>query len=112
MSCTQSWWLAGLLICILLIASAVVMVTFLRYCELMAKNEGRQSEWAEIRSDENGLNEYKKEQWRKLPEMPYLRFTDPELHSKGKRLQYFFPAIAAFTLIVIVATVALDTCFC
>jgi hypothetical protein len=112
MSCTQSWWLAEFLICLVLIGNAFVMLTFLRYCELMAKNEARESEWAEIHSDEYGLNEYKKAQWHRLHERPYLQFADRELNSKGERLRYYIPMMMAPSFIVVIAVVVLDIGFC
>jgi len=112
MTCTQSWCLSALLLCIVAIGGAFVMYTFARYCALMAKHEGRQSEWADFHADDGGLNDYKKEQWHKLPGRPYLQYADTELHAKGEKLTVYMPVVVATALIVIVAAVVLNTSFC
>lgn len=93
-----------------LVFSAFVMLTFLRYCELIAKFEGREDELKNIHSDENGLNEFRKEHWYKLSKKPYLQFQDIELSGLGNRLQYL-PRVMGIVSVMIVFAAILSNQF-
>ena len=59
---------------------------FQQYCEDMAKFEGRVAEFQELRSDENGLNSYERQQYKRLMKRDFAHVTDEALRLRSLSL--------------------------
>jgi hypothetical protein len=65
--------------CAVIVLSLKAYFRFNRYCEDMAKFEGRLAKFQELRSDEGGLNSYERQQYKMLMNRDFSHVTDEAL---------------------------------
>lgn len=90
-------------ICILIAFSLKAAVDFRSYCEDLAKVEGRTAEFGVLSSDEDSLNAYEREQFRRLMRGDLGHVVNDELFARSVRLAARMKTLRAATFLLVIA---------
>ena len=87
------------------------MIMFSRFCEKVAALENREDELHSIQEDDNGLNAFKREQYRKILQGDYKGFAD-DVVLMGDKLRRCFAILRIATVFIFVITIAINYFAC
>ena len=99
------WLNVGVVIsmCLLTVFSLKAVFAFRSYCEDIAKSEGRTAEFGILSSDENNLNAYEREQFKRLMRGDFAQVADEELLARSLHLATRLKILRTVTFLFVIA---------
>lgn len=99
------WLNVGVVIstCLLIVFSLKTAFAFRSYCKDIATLEGRSSEVSILSSDENSLNAYEREQFKRLMRGDFAHVSDEELLARSLHLATRLKMLRRVTFLFVVA---------
>lgn len=89
--------------CLLIAFSLKAAFEFRSYCENIAKTEGREAEFNVLSSNEDSLNAYEREQFKRLMRGDFAHIDNEELLARSLRLSSRMKRLRAVTFLFLIA---------
>jgi hypothetical protein len=93
--------------CLLIAFSLKAAFEFRSYCEDIAKTEGREAEFGVLSSDENSLNAYEREQFKRLMRGDFAHIGNEEVLARSLHLAARLKRLRAVTFLFVIAVGAM-----